>query len=96
MKKMRVGFKFMRFIFFYLGVDWEIRYPIELPSWDWIVASSIEGVATQHAPGSHQAAFDQSKFVDSLIPIVGTGWIKPASIGRHSLRQGHLINPDQE
>lgn len=49
---------------------------------DGVIASRVEWIAADNPPGSHDAAFDYSMFIDGLIAIVGAGWVEAAGIRR--------------
>lgn len=70
------------------------KMAVRTPLWDWVVASTVEWVATQYAPGGHQAALNQAKFVDSLVSVMRAGWVKTTSIRRQCPRKGHLVETD--
>lgn len=55
----------------------------------------VERVATQDAPGGHQAAFNCTVLINGLVAIMRAGWIEAAGTRRKPARQSHLIDPDE-
>jgi hypothetical protein len=51
-------------------------------SWDGVIPARIKRVTAQHTPDCHERTFEGTMFINSLISIMGTGWIKTAGIGR--------------
>ncbi len=91
---MRGDLNFMRFIFFVSSVMGKHKIAVRTPLWDRVIASAIEGVAAYDAPGGHDAALNQAKFVDSLVSVMRAGWVKTTSIRRQCPRKGHLVETD--
>jgi len=63
--------------------------------WDRVISAGVKGITAQYAPNSHKGTFEGAMLVNRLIAVMGTGWIKPAGVGRQARGQYHLIQTNQ-